>query len=275
MRLSTLRIDGTTRAAIVEGDATILLDHADVGAVLRSGVELAALPRDGSAGPTFATADLAPLILDPGKIVCVGQNYSAHIAELGGTPPSHPTLFAKYTTALVGARDPIVLPPASVSTSVDWETELTVVIGRTLHHADAAAAQAGIAGYTIANDVSVRDWQRRTSQFLQGKTFDSSTPLGPVLVTADELGFAPALAISTMVDGVTKQESTTADLLFGVLEIVSYISECMTLNPGDVILTGTPSGVGAGRTPPEFLRAGQLLVSSIEGIGMLENVCVD
>lgn len=275
MRLTTLRIDTTTRAAIVEGDATILLDHADVGAVLRSGADLATLPRDGAAGPSFAAADLAPLVLDPGKIVCVGHNYREHIAEMGTTPPSYPTLFAKFTTALIGARDAIVLPPASVSTSVDWETELAVIIGSTIHHADAATAGAAIAGYTIAGDVSVRDWQRRTSQFLQGKTFDNSTPLGPVLVTVDELGLAPKLAISTTVDRVTKQDSTTGDLLFSVLEIVQYVSTCMTLNPGDVILTGTPSGVGAGRTPQEFLRSGQVLVSTIAGIGSLENSCVD
>lgn len=279
MMLTTLRLDESTRAAIVVGDETVLLQHPDVGAVLRSGVDLAALPIDGAAGPRFSEADLAPLVVDPGKIVCVGQNYREHIAEMGGTPPGHPTLFAKFTTALVGARDPIVLP--SVSSSADWEAELTIVIGRDIRHADEAAARSAVAGYTIANDVSVRDWQRRTSQFLQGKTFDQTTPLGPVLVTPDErvggreIGFAPVLQIGTTIDGERKQGSTTADLLFGVIEIVQYVSECMSLAPGDVILTGTPSGVGAGRTPQEFLRAGQIVETTIEGIGSLRNECVD
>lgn len=279
MRLTTLRLDRATRAAVVVGDETILLQHPDVGAVLRAGVDLHGLPLDGPAGPSLADADLAPLVSAPGKIVCVGQNYREHIAEMGGTAPSHPTLFAKFTTALVGARDPIVLPRASAS--VDWEAELTIVIGREVRNADDATARSAIAGYTIANDVSVRDFQRRTSQFLQGKTFDRTTPLGPVLVTPDELvdgreiGYEPALEIGTRIDGAQKQLSTTADLLFGVLEIVSYVSQCMSLQPGDVILTGTPSGVGFGRSPQEFLRSGQVVETTIAGIGALRNVCVD
>ena len=271
MRLTTVRIDGGTRAAIVEGTGTALLDYPDVGALLRSGVALGGLA-GGEPGPDFEDADLAPLVLDPGKIVCVGQNYRGHIAEMGNEPPAYPTLFAKYTSSLVGARDPIVMP--SASSKVDWEAELTIVIGSTVRNADAAAAASAIAGFTVANDISARDWQRRTSQFLQGKTFDRTTPLGPVLVTVDELGAEPALSIGTTVDGVVKQDSTTGDLVFGVLEIVGYVSQCMSLAPGDVILTGTPSGVGAGRSPQEFLQVGQVVEATIEGIGTLRNRCI-
>ncbi|MFP7761925.1 fumarylacetoacetate hydrolase family protein [Marisediminicola sp. LYQ85] len=272
MRLTTLRIDGSTRAAIVDGDSTVLLDHADVGDLLRSGVDLGALASTGERGPDFAGADLAPLIVTPGKIVCVGQNYRGHIAELGNTVPDHPTLFAKYTTALVGARDDIRLP--TVSEQADWEAELTIVIGTAVSNADAATARAAIAGYTVSNDVSVRDWQRRTSQFLQGKTFDATTPLGPVLVTVDEIGTEPDLRIETRVDGVVKQSSSTSDMLFGVVEIVEYVSQCMSLAPGDVILTGTPAGVGAGRDPQEFLAPGMVVECSIERIGSTRNTCV-
>jgi len=276
MRLATVRLEGTTSAVRIDGDEVTVLDAPDVGALLakpdwrRSAAETVPL---GEVEPLALDAlDYGPLVPRPGRIVCVGQNYREHIAEMGGTPPEYPTLFAKYASSLVGATDDIRLP--RVSTAVDWEAELAIVIGaggRYLEPGDTAAA---IAGWTVANDVSMRDWQRRTSQFLQGKTFDASTPVGPVLVTADEFDPEPALAIRTRVNGEVRQESTTRDMLFGPHEIVAYISQFTTLEPGDLILTGTPSGVGAGRDPQVFLADGDVVETEIEGIGVLRNRCV-
>ena len=154
---------------------------------------------------------------------------------------------AKFADALIGANDPIVLPPGSEA--VDWEAELAVVIGSRVSRATEEEAAAAIAGFTVANDISARDFQRRTTEWLQGKTFDATTPLGPFLLTADESGSAPGLEISCTVDGFTKQKADTADLVFSPVELVRYISAVTTLNPGDVILTGTPGGVGDGLTP--------------------------
>ena len=272
MQLITARHEGRTRAGVVEGDEVALTDSADVGSLLR---EAGGDPRRISArGPRvpLAQADPAPLIPRPDKIVCLGLNYARHIAEMGREPPRYPTLFAKYAAALIGARDPIVLP--RVSDQVDWEAELAVVVGRPGRHIPAGDALAHVAGYTVLNDVTARDWQYRTGEFLSGKTFEATTPLGPFLVTPDELPpGASGLAISCAVDGVEMQRSTTADLLFDVAAILAYVSQITTLRPGDVIATGTPGGVGAGRNPQLFLRAGQTVTTEIEGIGRLENVC--
>jgi acylpyruvate hydrolase len=165
---------------------------------------------------------------------------------------------------------------APESDMVDWEAELVVVIGTTVRRADAAEAAAAIAGFTVMNDVTMRDWQFRTREWLQGKTFDSTTPLGPVLVTPDELpgGVAPALTISTTVNGTTMQEAETSDLLFTPVALVEYVSTMITLRPGDVIATGTPAGVGHARTPQVFLASGDKVVTEVSGIGRLENTVV-
>lgn len=256
-------------AGRIEGDEIVLLDHADVGDLLRVGAELGR----GGRSIGLAEANFAPLVTHPDKIICVGVNYADHIAEMGRQPLTAPTYFAKYRRALIGADDPIALPPVDVSTSVDWEAELCIVIGKPVRHATRDEALAAIAGYTILNDVSVRDWQRRTSQFLAGKTFEGTTPVGPWMVTSDELGDGSGLAISSQVDGVTKQKSNTSELAFNVIDIVCDLSKVMTLDPGDIIATGTPGGVGAARTPPEWLADGSVVSCSIEGIGTLENVC--
>ena len=215
----------------------------------------------------------APVVLDPGKIVCVGVNYADHIAEMGREPPEFPTLFAKFTDALIGARDDIVLP--AVSAATDWEVELALVIGRDVRHATDAEAASAIAGFTVANDVSMRDWQNRTLQWLQGKTFEHATPVGPWLVTPDEVGgTAPDLELRCEVDGVLRQQSRTGQLVFGPAAIVAYVSSVVTLRPGDLILTGTPGGVGAAMDPPVFLAPGQVVRTAIEGIGELVNRCV-
>jgi acylpyruvate hydrolase len=208
----------------------------------------------------------------PGKVICVGLNYRAHILEGGREPPQYPTLFAKFADSLLGARDDLVLP--SVSERVDWEVELGVVIGRPVHRATPAEAAAAIAGYTVINDVSMRDWQNRTLQWLQGKAFEQCTPAGPYLVTPDEVGHAADLEVRCEVDGAVMQQARTSDLLFGPAEIAAYASQVITLKPGDLIATGTPAGVGAARTPPVFLRPGNVLRTWIEGLGECVNRCV-
>jgi acylpyruvate hydrolase len=258
----------------VDGDTLVELGHDDVGELLRA--EPDAIGRAAQvSGPEHALdgADFAPVVREPGKIVCVGVNYADHIAEMQREPPAYPTLFAKFTDALIGARDDIVLPGAS--DRVDWEVELAVVIGRPVRHADEQAAAEAIAGFTVANDVSMRDWQNRTLQWLQGKTFEHATPVGPWLVTPDELGgTAPDLELWCTVDGEERQRSRTGQLVFGPAAIVSYVSTVVTLRPGDLLLTGTPGGVGFAMDPPTFLAPDQEVRTGIEGIGELVNRCV-
>ncbi|GEL20688.1 fumarylacetoacetate hydrolase family protein [Pseudonocardia asaccharolytica] len=272
MRLTTLRTADGTRAARVEGDVAVELDAPDLGALLATDGWRERAAADGGARHDLAAADLAPLVPRPGKIVCVGLNYRSHILEMGRELPQHPTLFAKFPEALVGPADPIVLDPASQA--VDWEAELAVVVGTRVRRADDAAAQAAIAGFSVLNDVTMRDWQYRSPQWLQGKTFEATTPFGPVLVTPDELpgGVRPRLAISAAVDGETVQQADTGDLVFDPVALVRYVSAIVTLNPGDVIATGTPGGVGHARKPPRYLTDGSVLVTEIEGIGRLENL---
>jgi acylpyruvate hydrolase len=253
----------------MEGDDYVLLDHDDVGALLASGED----GRGGSDRIPVAGALPAPLVLHPNKIICLGLNYQSHILEMGRDVPAYPTLFAKYDGALIGAQDPITLP--TVSDRVDWEAELGFVIGRPARHVPREKALDHVAGYTIVNDVTARDYQRRTREFLSGKTFEATTPVGPVLVTPDELGGGePDLEIRCEVDGEVMQRSRTSDLLFGIADIVSYVSDIITLMPGDLIATGTPGGVGDGRDPKVYLKPGQTLVTVIEGIGELRNLCV-
>ena len=270
MRLGTIRIDGGTTAARLDGDVLIPLDAADVGQLLAQGGP--GQPRTAAAAVPVAEADFAPVVTQPGKIICVGLNYRAHIAETGRELPEYPTLFAKFADTLLGPRDELVLP--SVSERVDWEVELGVVIGRPVYRATPAEALAAIAGYTVVSDVSMRDWQRRTLQWLQGKMFEHSTPAGPYLVTPDEVGHAADLEVRCEVDGVIRQQSRTSDLLFSPAEIVAYASQAITLKPGDLIATGTPGGVGDARKPPVYLQPGQVLRTWIEGLGECVNLCV-
>jgi acylpyruvate hydrolase len=270
VKLATIRTATGTRAVRIDGGRAVETGDADVRAVLeRSDWRTHAA---AAAGPVHDVAglDYAPLVPAPEKILCVGQNYADHIAEMGREPPKYPTVFGKFAPALIGAYDDIVLP--SVSDAVDYEAELTVVIGRSVRHATPEQAEAAIAGYTVMNDVSVRDWQMRTSQFLQGKTFEATTPLGPWLVTPDELD-GDAWEISTVVDGETRQHSDTGQLVFGVVELVGYLSTVVTLRPGDVIATGTPGGVGHARKPPRYLTDGASVVTAIAGVGECRNTC--
>lgn len=270
MRLATIRTATGHRAVRVDGDRAVETGDADVRALLER-PDWAAHAA-AAAGPVHEVGglDYAPLVPSPEKIICVGLNYRDHVREMGHELPEYPTVFAKFAPALVGAHDDIVLP--KVSDQVDWEAELTVVIGAPVRHADETAARAAIAGFTVLNDVSVRDYQNRTKQFLQGKTFERSTPIGPWLVTADEVP-GGGLAISTVLDGETVQDSTTAELVFTPVDLVVYLSAILTLRPGDVIATGTPGGVGHARRPPRYLTDGAELVTSIAGVGELRNRC--
>jgi len=272
MQLATIRSAGRTVAVRREGEVALEIGALDVGELLsddqwRARAEAA----DGPAHP-LPDLEFAPLVPRPEKVLCVGLNYRSHIAEMGHGFPDYPTLFAKYPPALIGAGDDIVLPPES--TSMDWEAELALVIGAPLRRATAEQAVAGIAGYSVFNDVSARDWQWRTSQFLQGKTFEGTSPLGPWLVTTDEPAVAAGhFPLSCEVSGALMQQADTADLLFDPVAIVRYCSTILTLRPGDVIATGTPAGVGAGRTPPRWLEDGDEVVTRIEGVGVLRNRC--
>jgi acylpyruvate hydrolase len=274
MRLATLRVLGGTRAARLDGDAYVLLPYADVAALLAEGERWQSLAAQQEGERVAAAeADFATLIPHPNKIICLGLNYATHIKEMGRDTPRYPTLFAKYDGSLIGAHDPVTLP--SVSDRVDWEAELGFVVGRAARHVPKEEALEYVAGYTVVNDVTVRDYQRRTREFLAGKTFEATTPVGPVLVTADEFnGAEPDLEIRCEVDGEVMQRSRTSDLLFGIADILAYVSDIITLLPGDLICTGTPGGVGAGRNPKVYLKEGQTLRTVIEGIGETRNVCV-
>ena len=270
MRLTTLRLPGRTAAARVDGDRAVeLTGYADVGEVLRRGALADAATAPGP-DHDLAGADLAPIVTAPGKIVCVGLNYRNHILEMGRELPQYPTLFTKYPEALVGPRDDIQLPPESEQ--VDWEGELAVIIGPTVRRARGARARAAVAGYTVLNDVTMRDWQYRSPQWFQGKSWENSTPLGPVFVTPDEL--AVDAVMTTEVDGEEVQRTPIDDLVHDVPALVEYVSTIFTLRPGDIIATGTPGGVGHARKPPRYLRPGQTLTTRIEGIGELVNRAV-
>jgi acylpyruvate hydrolase len=273
MRLATIRRpDGTTTAARLDGDELVLLPYSDVVALLSDpGWQEAAASPDGER-VALAGADLGPTVR-PSKVVCVGLNYRSHIEEMGRELPDHPTLFIKFPDTLTGPYDDLVVP--KVSRAVDWEVELGVVIGAPARRVDEAEAAACIAGYTVVNDISMRDWQVRTPQWDQGKNFEASTPVGPFLVTGDEIGDAADLEVTCRVDGQTMQSARTCDLLFNPAAIVSYTSQFTTLRPGDLIATGTPAGVGAGRDPKVFLAPGQVLETAIEGIGTCRNLMVE
>lgn len=269
MQFATVRVSpGVTQGARVDGETLVLLDQPDAASAVAAG----AVEAPGESVVGLHDVDLGPPSVRPPKIICVGLNYETHILEMGRQLPEHPTLFAKFSRALIGPNDPIVLPP--VSTQVDWEAELTAVIGHEVRYASVEGAREAIAGYTIMNDVSMRDYQWQTTQWLAGKTFEHSTPTGPVVVTPNEVDHAADLEIRCEVDGEVMQRSRTSDLVFDPAAIVAYISQIVTLEPGDLIATGTPGGVGAGRDPQVFLKPGQEVRTVIEGIGELVNVCM-
>ena len=205
----------------------------------------------------------------PGKILCVGLNYRAHAEEQGARLPERPLLFAKWPTALSGPGDPIVLP--AITSEVDYEGELGVVIGTRVKGVAAEQALAAVRGYVCANDVTARDLQRADRQFTRSKSLDGFCPVGPRLVPAAAIADPQALRVRTLVNGEPRQDSSTADMIFSVAELIAFASEAITLEPGDLLLTGTPSGVGVFREPPVFLADGDEVTVEIEGIGALTN----
>ena len=212
---------------------------------------------------------LLPPVLKPTKVIALGRNYAAHAKEGGAEPPAYPMLFHKTATSLLGAGGNIVIPP--ISDKIDYEAELAVVIGQTCKNVSEEDALDFVAGYTVANDVTARDWQRRTSQFTSGKMLDTFGPLGPALVTKDEVSDVGNLQIQSRLNGATMQKGNTKDMIFSVPFLISYISQISTLEVGDVILTGTPEGVGYARKPPVFMKAGDVIEIEVEGLGILRN----
>jgi acylpyruvate hydrolase len=271
MKLATVRTASGTAAVRIDDDRLVETGHADVGSLLvePSWRELAS----AASGPVHDLdgADFAPVVPRPGKLVCVGLNYRNHILEMGREIPPHPTLFAKYPEALIGAGDDIQLPPES--DAVDWEAELAVVVGATVRRATGAEAEAAIGGFAVLNDVTMRDWQYRSPMWDQGKTWEATTPFGPLLVTPDELpgGVRPHLELLGMVNDEVVQKANTADLVFDPVTLVEYVSTILTLRPGDVIATGTPGGVGHARKPTRYLADGDVLTTLIAGLGRAEN----
>lgn len=220
-------------------------------------------------------ADVKPAlpIERPGKFICVGLNYAAHAREGGHEPPKYPSLFVRWPSSLVAAEAPVILP--KVCDQLDYEAELTFIIGRGGRAIPESEALKHVFGYTMFNDVSVRAWQRYTPQWTQGKNFDGTGPLGPVVVTPEELPpGASGLRITSRVNGGTRQDSNTGDLIFGVARLIEILSEFMTLEPGDVVATGTPSGVAHAMKPPGWMKAGDRVEVEIEGIGILGNPIV-
>ncbi|MFP3916750.1 fumarylacetoacetate hydrolase family protein [Lysinibacillus telephonicus] len=205
----------------------------------------------------------------PGKIICVGHNYREHILEMGRELPSTPVIFAKFANTILGPEDEI--PHYLISDQLDYEAEFTFVIGKQARNVSEEEALGYVAGYTITNDVTYRDIQRRTLQWLQGKTVDGSAPMGPYLVTSDELQDPSGLDVVLKVNGEVRQKTNTANLVFDVKKLVSFLSNLMTLEPGDVVLTGTPGGVGVAMNPPSFLKDGDIVRIEIDKIGVLEN----
>ncbi|WP_280398850.1 fumarylacetoacetate hydrolase family protein [Nocardia carnea] len=273
MKLATLRVDGGTRAVRLDGDTHVDLGFSDLGALFaRDDWATRAANAAGPAWPA-AGADFAPVVPNPSKVICVGHNYTDHIKEMGRELPSYPTLFPKFADSLIGANDPIVKP--GETEALDWEVELVAVIGKPVRRATADQAAAAIAGFTVMNDISMRDWQFRTIEWTQGKIWDSSTPVGPYVVTPDEVGgVRPALEVETIVEGAVRQHDDTGTLLFDPVALVQYVSTVIRLNPGDLIATGTPAGVGHARNPKIYLAGGETVVTRIAGLGACTNTVV-
>jgi 2-keto-4-pentenoate hydratase/2-oxohepta-3-ene-1,7-dioic acid hydratase in catechol pathway len=242
---------------------------ADLGTHLQRGTAVLTDLATKAGGKPLSPFGLAAPIR-PGKIVAVGLNYLDHIRESGVDPPNSPLLFAKFPSTVIGPEEPILLNPA-IASRVDWEVELAVVIGHELRFADPEEAMNGVFGYTIANDVSARDVQFGDGQWIRGKNLDSFCPLGPCVVTVDEVPYPQRLSLQTRVNGEVVQDSSTSEMLFSVGEILAFCSRNFTLEPGDVVLTGTPWGVGEFMDPPRSLQPGDRVAMSIEGIGTLGN----
>lgn len=277
MKLATVNTAFGTTAVRIEGKPTSLshstmltgieLDFDDVGALLRSGDWAKAAELSGEP-MVFATEDLAPVVPHPEKIICVGLNYAKHIREMNRDYPEHPTLFIKFADALTGPYDDIYIPEYGTK-KLDYEGELAVVIGKRAHRVTQKDALDHVAGYAIMNDYTLRDIQRQTTQFHAGKSFYRTAGFGPWLTTSDEWSPGNHARVRTALDGVVKQDDDTDDLIFSIAQLIEFCSSLYPLNPGDVIVTGTPEGVGFARD--EFIQDGQTVRIEIDGLGHIEN----
>jgi len=283
MKLITFTEGGSTRVGLLEGDEVVDLRAAGADApgemvdFLAAGEPAleAARAAQGAKGARLALADvrLESPLLRPPKVLAVGLNYADHAAEAGMDTPQHPMIFNKQSTAAHPPYEPFHLP--RVSPALDYEGELAVVIGKRCRHVPRERAPEVIAGYTICNDVSVRDWQLRVPTFTMGKSFDTHCPLGPAIVTPDEIPDPHSLDLRTWVNGELRQSSNTQHLIFDCFTLVEHLSTAFSLEPGDVISTGTPSGVGAVMKPPNFLKAGDVVKIAIDGLGEIENAVIE
>jgi acylpyruvate hydrolase len=278
MRFTTYLRDGKPHLAVVDGDAAIHV-AADLRAELEAGHDVLAAARAAIASPTarrlpLASLHYAPLVPEPGKTVCLGLNYFDHAKEGGRDKPEYPWFFFRGKSSLIGHGQPGLLP--TVSAKFDYEAELAVVIGKTVpRHVQRADALQYVFGYSCFNDMSVRDFQKRTPQWTIGKNFDGTGGFGPVLVSADELApGARGLRIQSRLNGQVMQDANTSDMIFAVDETIELLAQCMTLEAGDAIIMGTPAGVGQARTPPVWMKAGDLIEIEIEKIGVLANPIV-
>jgi len=269
MRFVTAEHDGRRLAGLLDGEQVIPLDGiAELGADTPRAL-LADPPLAPERAIPLADVRLLPPVPNPRRVICVGLNYKTHVHETGRELPTYPVLFTKFASSLLGPSDPIALPPEAAQ--VDWEAELAVVIGERCRRVPRADALDVVAGYTVANDVTMRDYQYKTHQWLQGKAWDRSTPLGPALVTPDEVGDPGALEISLTRNGETMQAASTSKLIFDVATLIATVSEFTTLDPGDVLLTGTPGGVGYRRDPQVFLADGDVVAVEISRVGRIES----
>lgn len=278
MRFASFEKDGLASYGLVDGagryrpaPAGFLQRFADLKAVIAAG-QLPALQQAAEAGGEVLEAAqlrLLPVIPNPGKIICVGLNYKTHVAETKRGDSEHPSLFIRFADSLAADGDTVLRP--AFSERFDWEGELAFVVGRGGRHIPEAQAFEHIAGYCCFNDISVRDWQRHTHQFTPGKNFPGTGPLGPALVTRDELPDLGQLTLETRLNGQVVQHASVADLIFSIPVIVAYISRFTPLSPGDVIATGTPGGVGDRREPPLYMKDGDVVEVEITGLGILRN----
>jgi len=269
MRFVSYEYRGARRAGALVGQEIVpIADATELGR--QTPMELLEdPPLQYSLAVPYEAATLRPVVPHPGKIICVGLNYGSHVAETGRSDSDYPVLFTKFATSLLGPLDPIVLP--AESDQVDYEAELAVIIGRAGRRISEGNALDHVAGYAVANDVTMRDFQYRTHQWLQGKAWDACTPLGPCLVRPDEIANPAALTIKLTLNGELMQDSDTSRLIFDVPTLIRVCSEFATLEAGDVLLTGTPGGVGFRRDPQVFLSPGDHVEVEIAGVGHLAN----
>jgi 2-keto-4-pentenoate hydratase/2-oxohepta-3-ene-1,7-dioic acid hydratase in catechol pathway len=280
MKLAMFKAAGTREIGVVQGERVIplsaLLPDAptDMIALIRGWDKLRYLiePSKTAAGFPLTEVTLLAPIERPGKVLAIGLNYADHIAETGNKPPEQQLWFSKASTSIHAPYAPIEVP--KVSTQVDYEVELVAVIGKPGRHISREDAPNHVFGYCVGNDVSVRDWQRQTPQWMLGKSFDTHGPIGPWITTADEIGEPHRLDIKCTVNGEVRQISNTKNLVFNVWAQIEHLSKVMTLEPGDIIFTGTPGGVGLARKPPVFLAAGDKVVCEIAELGLIEAVMI-